>query len=39
MRELAHTLFTDERVISIIGVIGVPCRGTAPVTEGTKIEL
>lgn len=34
-----RTLFADQGIVAVIGVIRITCRGTAAITEGSKVEL
>lgn len=34
-----HTLFTDERVIAVVGVVGVSRRSTTAISQHPEIEL
>lgn len=34
-----HTLFANEAVIPVIGVVCVPCDGAAPVAYNSKVKL
>ena len=35
----SHTLFSDEGVIAVVGVVGVSCRCTATITKYSEVEF
>ena len=34
-----RTLFADQGIVSVIGIVRVSRRGTTAITEGAKVEL
>ena len=35
----SHTLFSDQGVIAIVGVVGITRRSRAAITQGAEVEL
>lgn len=34
-----HTLFSNQAVVAIVGVVGVACDSTAPITDDAEVKL
>ena len=34
-----QTFFADERIVAVVRMIGISCRGAAAIAKGTKVEL
>jgi len=38
-KALERTLLPDQRVIAVVGVVGISCDGRAAVTDDAEVEL
>lgn len=36
---IRHTLFADQRVVAVVGVVGITRRSRPAITQGAEIEL